>query len=151
MIEIIPFEPRFTTSMLEIAREIHSTSIYWDVPLDEEKLVRQLAASETLDPTRWFRLAVDGDVVLGAFYGCVMRTFFSDAPVAKDMGQWTRRDGGARNAWALLLSAFEAWARGQGARLASIGYHGLEDIEQKRRVFEMLGYRMTGYNTVKEL
>lgn len=153
MIRVVDFHPRYTEQLVPIAREIHAQSIYFDVPLDTDKLIEQLSGSGTRYVDRWFRIAVDEeeDLLCGALYGCVMRTFFGKPPVIKDMGQWTRRDGRARNAWALLLHEFEQWGRSLGAVKCSIGYHGMEDIEEKRRVFEFSGYRVTGYNTVKEL
>lgn len=153
MIEIIPFEERYTEQMIEVARIIHQRSIYFDVPLDAEKLKQQLAASGGLAPDRYFRLAVEDGLLLGAFYGCVMRTFFSPDMIAKDMGQWTRRDGRQKNAFAVLLTDFEAWARAKGARMSGLGYSMQEadNIETMRRVAEMVGYRVVGYNLVKDL
>jgi len=153
VIHVVDFSPCYVEQLLPIAREIHAQSLYWDIALDESKLIDQLSGCGSRFPDRYFRLAVDDDedLLCGALYGIVFRTFFGKPTVVKDMGQWTRRDGRARNAWAVLLHDFEQWGREQGAAMCSIGYHGLEDIEQKRRVFEMAGYRVTGYNTAKEL
>lgn len=154
MIEIVPFATWHIEQLLGIAREIHAGSVYAQYgPLDEDKLVRQLAASGGLAPDRRFRVAIEGDLVLGAFYGVVFPTFFNDLKIAKDMGQWTRRDGRQRNAFALLVADFEQWAREQGARKASLGYsvEDADNIEVMRRVAEFHGYEVKGYNLFKEL
>lgn len=151
MIRIIPFEPKYTEQMLEVARVIHARSIYFDLPMDEDKLVRQLSASGGLAADRYFRMAVEDDLLMAVIYGCLMRTFFSDAPIIKDMGQWSLDDGRQLNSYGLLLSDFEEWGRSQGAKLCCLGYSGTGDIEVLRRIHEYHGYRVTGYNTAKEL
>lgn len=154
MIDIVPFDPRYTEQMLEVAREIHPRSIYAaHGPLDEAKLVRQLAAAGDIAPDRYFRLAVEDGEVLGAFYGVVFPTFFNALKIAKDMGQWTRRNGRQKNAFALLVADFERWAREQGAEVASLGYSvaDADNIELMRRVAAFHGYEVRGYNLFKEL
>lgn len=155
MIDIVEYDPKYNTRLLALARDIHAASIHADLPLDEEKLLKQLAMSGNLAPDRWFRIAVDhltGEV-LGAFYGCVTRLFFSDEKCAKDIGQWCRRDGRSRNAHAVLVGAFEDWARSQGAKKVALGYSLAEadNIEVMRRLAEFHGYKVLGYNTMKEL
>ncbi len=152
MIEIVAFDEKYTDQLLEIAREIHPASVYASRPLDEAKLLRQLAASGGIASDRWFRLAVEDGRVLGAFYGVVFPTFFNAMKIAKDMGQWTRRDGTAKNTWALLVSAFEEWAFSQGADFSGLGYSVDEElIQPMRRIAEFQGYRVVGFNLLKEL
>lgn len=137
--------------MLVVAREIHAHSIYCDMPLNEEKLVRQLSASGGSVPDRYFRLAVRDDEVLGGFYGCKLRVFFSGETIVKDMGWWVRQESRGSVAAMLLLGDFEQWGREQGARRAMIGQSGVENIDRTRKLFEHCGYKVTGYNTSKDL
>lgn len=152
MIEIVRYDPSYADQVLEIARDIHSESVYARFPMDEAKLLRQLGASDQLVTDRWFRLAVEEGRVLGAFYGVVFPTFFNAMRIAKDLGQWTRRDGTARNAWGLLVSAFEEWAREQRADVVGLGYSvpGTR-IEDMRRIAEYQGFHVVGYNLLKEI
>ncbi len=152
MIEIVPYEPKYADQLLALAHDIHSTSVYARFgEVDEAKLLRQLGASADLVPDRWFRLAVEDGEVLGAFYGIVFPTFFNALKIAKDMGQWTKR-GHAKNSWSLLVSAFNEWAVTQGAEVSGLGYSvEVENIEQMRRIAEFQGYRVVGYNLMKEL
>lgn len=150
-IEIVDYAPAYKDSMLVVAREIHAHSIYRDMPLDEPKLARQLAASGGLDPSRYFRLAVRRGEVLGGFYGCTLRVFFCDELTAKDMGWWVKQSARGGAAAVLLLADFESWARARGARKCMLGQSGVENIETTGRLFKKCGYAFTGYNTCKEL
>lgn len=150
-IEIVPFTVGYLESTLEVAREIHAHSIYSDVLLDEKKLVTQLQASERLVPDRYFRLAVRGPRVLGGFYGCIHRVFFCDEWMAKDLGWWVRENARGGAAAALLLTDFERWARSKGVRKIGLGQTGQGNWDTTRKLFEHCGYRVTGYNVVKDL
>jgi len=150
-IQIVPFTREYLFGALVVAREIHAHSIYRDMPLDEEKLVRQLVGSGQEFPDRYFRLAVRGPVVLGGFYGCVFRTFFCDEMLAKDMGWWVTEDARGGLAAIKLLADFEGWAKEKGARKCMIGQSGVENIETTAKLFMHCGYTFTGYNTAKDL
>ena len=150
-IRVIPYEERYRHSMMAVARHIHATSIYADMSLDEDKLVEQLSGSGIRYPDRFFKIAVRGDEVLGGFYGCKLRVFFSGETIVKDMGWWVAPTARGGAAAALLLAAFEDWGRQVGARRAMIGQSGVENIERTRKLFEHCGYALTGFNTAKDL
>jgi hypothetical protein len=150
-IKIVDYEPKYMEGTLQGAREIHAHSIYRDLPLDEAKVVRQLSASGNIVPDRYFRLAVRGDEVVGAFYGCTLRVFFCDELTAKDMGWWVKENSRGSAAAILLLLDFEDWARKMGAKKCMIGQSGVENIERTFKLFRNCGYSFTGYNTCKEL
>lgn len=150
-IRIIDYEPQYRESMLVVAREIHAHSIYADMPFDEEKVVRQLAASGSIVPDRFFKIAVRGDEVLGGFYGCLLRVFFCDALTAKDMGWWVKSTARGGAAAILLWAEFEDWAREKGAWKSMLGQSGVENIERTAKLFQSVGYSVTGYNTCKNL
>ena len=150
-ISVIPYVPQFLEGTLQVAREIHAHSIYANMRLDEGKVIRQLAASGSIVPDRYFRIAVRGSEVLGGFYGCLLRVFFSDELTAKDMGWWVRESSRGGAAAILLLADFERWARAAGARKCMVGQSGVENIDRTRKLFEHCGYSLTGFNTSKEL
>lgn len=53
---------------------------------------------------------------------------------------------------AQLVADFEAWARAQGAKYASLGQStGPKDINRYKLFAEAMGYKVTGFNTHKEL
>ena len=146
-IRVIPYDERYRAGTLEIAQQIHATSIYAAMPLNEEKLLRQLATV----PDRWFRIAVRGEEVLGGFYGCKVLTFFNDECITKDIGWWVKPTARGGSAAVMLLAAFEEWSRSVGAKIAMVGQTGVENIDGTLRLFQHAGYRLTGYNTAKDL
>jgi len=151
-IQVIPFALAYLDSTMDLGHQIHAHSIYANAPFDEEKLAKQLLwAGTDKSPDRYFRIAVRDGVVLGAFYGYVHRVFFADYLVANDLGWWVRKEArGGRTAIALLLD-FEKWARTMGAKRVGLGQTGVEDIERTTKLFEHCGYKVIGYNTMKEL
>lgn len=150
-VRIVPYSPKYRDGVVEIAHEMHANSIYHDMPLDEEKVVRQLAASGSIVPDRFFRIAVIGDEVLGGFYGHVHKTFFCDELLAQDMGWWVKSTARGSVAAVLMLAEFEDWARTQGARKVMVGQSTAINIETTTKLFKACGFRVIGYNTVKDL
>lgn len=150
-IRVVDFEPRFTEQVAFGAEEMHRNSIYHDMPLDKAKVVRQLAACGKSVPDRYFRLAVRGDDVLGGFFGHHRKTFFCDELLAHDMGWWVLEKARGGAAAILLLADFERWARAAGARKIMVGQSTSIDIARTTKLFEHCGFRVIGYNTVKDL
>lgn len=151
-IQIVPFTLDYLVSTMEVAREIHAHSIYASMPLDENKLAQQLLAAGTMkNEDRYFRLAVRGPRVLGGFYGCVTRVFFADILIAKDLGWWVRQEARGGAAAMALLFDFERWAKEQGATKVGLGQTGVEDIERTTALFRHCGYKVIGYNTMKDI
>lgn len=150
-IRIVDFDPRFTEQAAQIAEEMHRNSIYHDLPLDKAKVMRQLSACGTIVPDRYFRFAVRGDELLGGFYGHYRKTFFCDEILAHDMGWWVKQTARGGAAAVLLLADFERWARACGARKIMVGQSTEIDIERTTKLFKHCGFRVIGYNTVKDL
>ena len=152
-IRVIEYAPAYREGTLQVAREIHARSMHANLPLDEVKVIQQLALSGEKVPDRFFRIAVrrDTDEVVGGFYGIAHRTFFCNESVAKDIGWWVKEDARGSAAAILLLLSFEKWAKARGARKVMLGQTGVENIESTRKLFEHCGYAVTGYNTVKDI
>lgn len=150
-IQIVDYSDRYRDGMVQVAREIHARSLYRDMPLDEPKVLAQLALAGNAAPQRFFKLAVRGDDVLGGFLGCTFTTFFCDEILARDLGWWVRESSRGGAAAILLLGAFEAWARDRGARKSMVGQSGIDNIERTTRLYIHCGYMVTGFNTSKEL
>jgi hypothetical protein len=150
-IQILPWSPEWRDQALPIMHEMHKNSIFASLPLDEAKVIRQLAACGNLVPDRYFRIAVLHGEGLGAFYGHVQRSFFCDEILAHDMGWWVKKDARGSLAAPLLLRDFEQWAREKGARKVMVGQSTAINIEATTKLFQACGYRVTGYNTVKDI
>lgn len=150
-IRVIDFDAKYAEQAATIAEEMHRNSIYHDMPLDKPKVMRQLAACGNQVPDRYFRFAVRGDELLGGFYGHHRRTFFCDDILAHDMGWWVKQTARGSAAAILLLADFERWARAAGAKKIMVGQSTEIDIERTTKLFEHCGFRVIGYNTVKDL
>lgn len=150
-IQILPWSSEWRDQALPIMREMHANSIFSALPLDEAKVIRQISACGNLVPDRYFKIAVLNGEGLGAFYGHVQRSFFCDEILAHDMGWWVKKDAHGSLAAPLLLLDFEQWAREKGARKVMVGQSTEQDIEKTTQLFRNCGFRVTGYNTVKDL
>jgi hypothetical protein len=150
-IQIIDYSPEYAEQVANGAEEMHRNSVYCDLKLDKAKVVRQLAASGTLVPDRYFRIAVRNGLLLGGFYGHVRRTFFNDDLLAHDMGWWVLQHARGSAAAILLLADFERWAKEQGAKKVMVGQSTAINIVTTTKLFEHCGFRVIGFNTVKDL
>ena len=150
-IQIVDYDEQYRDGVVNVAREIHAHSIYRNMPMDESKVVRQLALAGGIAPDRFFKLAVRGGDVLGGFLGCTFVPFFADSLLARDLGWWVKESSRGGAAAILLLQAFESWARACGATKAMVGQSGIENIERTTGLYVHCGYSITGFNTCKEL
>ena len=150
-IQIVDFTLEYVDQVLLGSEEMHRNSIYRDMPLDKEKVVRQLASCGRTVPDRYFRLAVRDGKVFGGFFGHVRKTFFCDDLLAHDMGWWVMEHARGSAAAILLLADFERWAREQGAKKVMVGQSTEIDIARTTKLYEHCGFRMIGFNTVKDL
>jgi len=150
-IQIVEYTDVYRDQVLVGAEQMHQDSIYHDLPLDKDKVIRQLAACGGIAPDRYFRLAVRDGVVLGGFYGHYRRTFFCDEVLAHDMGWWVLRNKRGSAAAALLLFDFEIWARANGAKKIMVGQSTAINMERTTKFYQHCGFRVIGFNTVKDL
>lgn len=150
-IEVVAYHDKYRDQVLAGAVQMHEDSIYHDLPLDRDKVIRQLACCGNLVPDRYFRLAVRNGEVLGGFLGHVRKTFFCDELLAHDMGWWVIRSKRGSAAAVLLLADFEQWARYQGACKVMVGQSTARNIERTTKLYEHCGFRVIGFNTVKDI
>ncbi len=150
-IKIVPYADQYREQMIVIGHEMHRDSIYADLPFDEDKLIRQLACCGTTVLDRYFRLAVRDGVVFGGFFGHVRRAFFCDELLAHDMGWWVMGNKRGSAAAIMLLLDFERWAKEQGARKVMVGQSTAINIQGTTKLYEHCGFRIIGFNTVKDI
>ena len=151
-IQIVPYHQRYQAQVLELAHEMHAESVsHADMPLDEGKLLQQLEMSDKMPDSVYLRLAVMGEDVLGGFFGIISTTFFSDERACKDMAWFIRRNRRGSVAALLLVADFEQWGIDRGIRKFFLGQSTGVSVETTTKLYEHLGYRVVGVNTVKEL
>lgn len=149
---VVPFADCYEQQVLVLAREMHAeSSTHRSLPLDEVKLVQQLRASHSMPDTVYFRLAVRGDEVLGGFFGQISTVYFSQERVAKDLAWFVTRNQRGSRAALLLVADFERWGQERGIRKFMLGQSTGVNVETTATLYEHLGYRVVGFNTVKEI
>lgn len=148
---VVHYEPKYKDQVVEIAKEMHETSMFRDYSLDADKLISQLELADKHPDTAYFRIAVRDGEVFGGFYGTISRMFFCDELMARDVGWWVKKN--RRGSWAAvrLLAGFEVWAKEKGAKKVMIGQSSEINIEETTRLYKHCGYRVIGFNTIKEL
>lgn len=150
-VEIIGYDAIYNDQIAAIALEMHSASMFRDYKMDTDKLIAQLALSGQYPDTMHFRMAVRNGEVFGGFYGVINKMFFSDELMARDVGWWVKQSRRGSFAAIRLLEDFETWAKSKGAQKVMIGQSSGIDIEKTTKLYQHCGYRIIGYNTVKEL
>lgn len=150
-IEVVSYDDKYRDQVLAGAVQMHEDSIYHDLPLDQDKVIRQLACCGNMAPDRYFKIAVRNGAVLGAFFGHVRKTFFCDELLAHDMGWWVIREKRGSAAAVVLLADFEKWAKAQGARKLMVGQSTALNIGRTTKFYEHCGFRVIGFNTVKDI
>lgn len=149
--EIVPYAKRYEAQVLALAREMHAESVtHRDMPMDEAKLIRQLEAADTLPDTVYFKLCVRGDEVLGGFFGQITTVYFSNDRAAKDLAWFVTKSRRGGMAAVMLVRDFEAWGQAKGIRKFMLGQSTGVRMDVTQALYEHLGYRVVGVNTVKE-
>lgn len=150
-IKVIQYTPQYKDQVLDIAREMHALSIYADMEFDTAKVDKQLSLCGTSVKERYFKIAVRDGVVLGGLLGSVSPTFFCDELLAKDLAWMVTENKRGYGAALKLIGDFEEWAKSMGAKKVMIGQSTEMDIEKITKLYLHLGYRLVGFNTVKEV
>jgi hypothetical protein len=149
-IQIVAYDPKYRDDVLALAHEMHAESVtHNNLPLNEEKLLQQLALSMTMQDTVYVRLAVLEGAVLGGFFGVISTTFFSDQPACKDMVWFVAKNRRGSLAAVKLLADFEQWGLDRGVRDFYLGQSTGVAMETTMKLYERLGYTMVGFNTYK--
>jgi len=149
--KIVPYNDIYEEQVLQLAREMLEESVsHNDMQMDERKLVTQLNASINAPDSVYVRLAVRGTEVLGGFFGVITTVYFSQELAAKDMAWFVTKTRRGSIAAVRLVQDFEEWAKERGAKKFFLGQSTGVNIETTRLLYERLGYRVVGYNTVKE-
>lgn len=149
--QIVPYSDEYRDQAILIGQEMHRNSIYADMPFNWEKTEQQISLCNEAVPNRYFKLAVRESTVIGAMLGIIQPTFFCDELLAQDMGWWVPRSRRGQGAALKLLADFEMWARDKGARKLIVGQSTEVNIKQTTKLYMHLGFRLTGFNTVKDL
>lgn len=148
---LLPFQEWMVEQVVSLAREMHAESAsHSDASLNEVKLLLQLRSPIT-NPDVYVKFAVRGNDVIGGFFGVITTMFFSDDRAASDRAWFVRRDRRGSMAAVTLVRDFEEWAKEKGVRKFFLGQSTGVNVDTTKALYEHLGYRVVGVNTVKEL
>lgn len=135
-----------------LAKQMHQESeVHKHQAFNEQKVQRLFQASITKPEMLYFRLAVKDNEVLGGFYGMLVEPYFTDVKVAKDLAWFITPDKRGGILAVRLVRDFEVWAKKHGAIQLGLGQSTGVQVEQTQKLYERLGYRVVGVNTIKDI
>lgn len=147
---VVDFTPEYEAQVLDLARAMHSESVaHRSLPLDEARVLEQLRMPHD-NPNVYFKIAVRGTEVVGGFFAIIAPVFFSGEMVTRDLAWFVKPSRRGGYAAALLVADWERWGKAKGVKKFMLGQSTGVEIEKTRHLFERLGYRTVGFNTVKE-
>lgn len=107
--------------------------------------------SLVLSPRCTVRLALADDRLIGYTCGILHESIFNDVVRATDIGIFVLpeyRQGGVA---VTLLSSLETWARNHGAKELWLGQTTGDNPELVAKFYTKSGFKLKGFNAVKEL
>lgn len=136
--------------ILELGAMLHASSSYNRMAFVPAKAGAFLQALMAGDGGVVFVAEVDG-VVVGGMAGGIVDQWFSDDLIAYDFSIFVeprRRNGVIA---IRLMTAFEEWARLQGAKQIHMGIGTDLNVEGTGRLYEHMGFRLFGPLYMKEI
>lgn len=117
-------------------------------PVDYDKLMRNLATTIMAPEGYLGVLVVDGKIA-GALWGCLTTMPWSSAKVAQDAILFVSKD--YRGNGKLLIADWERWANQQGAVAVCISTASGMETKRVCKLYERMGYELTGHTFFKEI
>ena len=81
----------------------------------------------------------------------LVEPYFTDVKVAKDLAWFITPDKRGGILAVRLVRDFEVWAKKHGATQLGLGQSTGVRVEQTQKLYERLGYRVVGVNTIKDI
>lgn len=138
--------PRF----LELAHEMHASSVYSDFPFREDQTAFILG--RLIEDEQAFAACYDDDgVVTGFMLGEVLPDPWVDVRVASDHAFFVTEGARGTPAGGALIGAFEQWAISRGAEIIRLSVFAGVDNERASRALSKLSYAPAGLIYKKEV
>ena len=149
MAEVRTARPEDADEVLDLARAMHAESERYRRLRFSEPHIRSLYAA--LVPTGGILVVEHAGAIVGMVVGMLVPTWFGDGSefVASDLALYVEPEHRGTLAAPRLIRAFERWAVAHGAREVSLGVSTEIHAERTRELYERLGFKPTGYLTVK--
>lgn len=129
-------------SLVELGRLLHDISSYSTLGYDEEKVARQVTS--LIDGAGAVFVSEREGEVVGFMVGGVTEHWFSGEKVAFDYSFFVHPDHRHGVTAVRLISAFERWAKKQGATQIRMGITTAVNVKGTTRLFKALGFEDAG-------
>lgn len=149
---LVSYSPKYRDQVIDLARLMHAESgAHFDIPFDESKLAAQFQGAVLMPDMIYLRLAVLGDEVIGGFFGVITEMFFSQERAAFDQGWYVKPAHRGGRATLLMIRDWERWGLERGVRKFNLSQTCDVKVGATRKLMEHLGYRIIGFNAIKEI
>ena len=96
-------------------------------------------------------IAYKDGVPIGFISACIAPFFFSDYERATDLGFYIRPDHRGGSTALRMLRVLEKWAKQNGAKYLQIGHSVGGKVDEMKSFYIRNGYKVGGFNSMKEL
>jgi len=148
---IVPYSAAYRDQVLELARMMLDESpTYHDAEINVAKLVANFNATIAAPNDAYLGLAVRGAAVIGFMFAVISETFFNTSREVYDQGWYVTPEQRGGRAAIMLVNDLERWGQEQGVYKFNLSQSSAVDINRTMKLMAHLGYRVTGYNAIKE-
>ncbi|UOW66388.1 acetyltransferase [Aeromonas phage vB_AspA_Tola] len=117
-------------------------------PVDYDKLMKNLATTVVAEDG-YLGILIVNDKPVGALWGCLTTMPWSSTKVAQDAILFVNKNH--RGVGKLLIRDWERWASESGAVAVCISTASGLETERVCKLYELMGYQLTGHTFLKEI
>ena len=151
MVELVPYAPEHSAAAMRLARKMHEeATALRSLPFDEAKLTKLFNTSISAPAAVYFVLSLQAGVAFGLLLGLLYQPYYSSALVAGDLAVYVEPEHRGGSTVVRLIKDFEKWGQSHGAARITLGQSTGVFMERTTQLYERLGYKTVGQNTVKE-
>ena len=115
------------------------------IEFDDQKLL-EIAEKYAVEDGHVLLIAVDGGETVGVFAGNMSEFYFSSDKFARDVLWYVREEYRKLGVGLELLAMFEAWAKGEGAKMVYLSQDSGINMDKFTRMLDKRGYGLVGAN-----
>ncbi|MEX2649059.1 MAG: GNAT family N-acetyltransferase [Alphaproteobacteria bacterium] len=131
-------------ALIELGARFHAESRYKALPYDRGALRARLEDAVVRPMDHFVAVADEAGALVGVLAGLLTAFPFAPVPIAIDACFYVRPDRRGVPAARHLLAMFESWARERGAACVLLGVTSGVADERAIRLYQRLGYQLTG-------
>jgi len=138
--------------VLALGKVLHAESRYATTEYNEESIWKLLDLTLMMPHKFFCAYSKDSSGILNGFFlGTINTEFFTDKPVACDLGMYVIKERRGSPIFYRMLKAFEQWAKDNSASKIVLYHSTGINPEQSKEMFPKLGYTHYGHIFDKEL